>query len=53
MTVVLARYRRHSDSTAEPLEVEVHGATYDEALAEARARTADGDDLLSVLVTHD
>lgn len=45
---LLARYRRHNDTAAEPLEVVVEAASYDDAVAEARARTADGDDLLSV-----
>lgn len=48
MTTILARYRRRGDTAAESLDVEVEGADYDDALAQARARKADGDDLLSV-----
>ena len=48
MTTLLARYRRRGDTTAESLEVQVEGTHYDDALAQARARKADSDDLLSV-----
>jgi hypothetical protein len=49
VTTILARYRRHGDTAADPGEVTVEAADYDTALAEARARAVDGDDLLSVL----
>lgn len=45
---LLARYRRHGDSSAEIVEVIVEGDSYTQAWAAARARTAEGDDLLSV-----
>lgn len=45
---LLARYRRHGDTAADPLELVVEADTYDEAVAQARARAAEGDDLLSV-----
>lgn len=47
---LLARYRRHADTDAETLEVTIEAADYEAAVAEARARTAEGDDLLSVQV---
>lgn len=50
---LLARYRRHADTSAETLEVTVEAADYGQALAEARSRAADGDDLLSVQVLKD
>lgn len=51
MTVrLLARYRAHADSDATTTEVTVEGDDYDQAVANARAQAAEGDDLLSVLV---
>jgi hypothetical protein len=49
VTTLLARYRRHGDTTADTIEVQVEGDNYDDALTQARARAVDGDDLLSVL----
>lgn len=47
---LLARYRRHSESTATTTEQTIEGDTYEAARDQARALAADGDDLLSVLV---
>lgn len=48
MTILLARYRRTGDTTTDSVEIQVEGPDYDTALADARARTADGDHLISV-----
>lgn len=45
---VLARYRRRGDTSADVVEVIVEADSYGQALTQARARTADGDDLISV-----
>lgn len=45
---VLARYRRHGDTSADVVEVLVEADSYGQALIQARARAADGDDLISV-----
>lgn len=45
---ITARYRRHGETDADTLEVVIEAANYETALAEARSRAAEGDDLLSV-----
>lgn|GEM_PF-2847680 len=51
MTVrLLARYRPIGDTHTDAVEQTVEAADYEAALAQARARAADGDLLLSVVV---
>lgn len=50
---LLARYRRHNDTAADTLEVVVEAPDYETAVAEARARVAEGDDLMSVQTLED